>query len=138
MGTAEHNAGRYPREENTMSKTKVVINLSTGHEDTEQVTLAFLIGESALRAGNDVIMFLTKEAVRLAQPGEAATIEVAGMPPVERLLEQYTEAGGKMFVCPICVNVRKMEDKALVECATIAGGTQLWDWVGSGATVFSY
>jgi len=60
---------------------KVVVNLSTGHEDADRITLAFLVGTAALAAGKQVVMFLTKEAVRLALPGYADAVEVPGAPP---------------------------------------------------------
>ena len=47
---------------------KVVINLATGLEDPERVTVAFLVGGAAVEQGKQVAMFLTKEAVRLAVP----------------------------------------------------------------------
>jgi predicted peroxiredoxin len=40
---------------------KVVINLATGLEDAERVTVAFLVGGAALDKGKQVGMFLTKE-----------------------------------------------------------------------------
>ena len=49
----------------TTNGHKVVVNLSTGHEDADRVTVAFLVGTAALAAGKQVTMFLTKEAVRL-------------------------------------------------------------------------
>jgi predicted peroxiredoxin len=45
---------------------RVVINLATGLEDPERVTVAFLVGGAAAQSGRAVMMFLTKEAVRLA------------------------------------------------------------------------
>src|SRR4051794_21390839 len=44
---------------------KVVINLATGLEDAERVTVAFLVGDAAAASGKQVATFLTKEAVRL-------------------------------------------------------------------------
>ena len=44
---------------------KVLINLATGLEDSERVTIAFLTGGAALERGREVALFLTKEAVRL-------------------------------------------------------------------------
>ncbi len=45
--------------------SKVVINLATGLEDAERVTVAFLVGGAALEQGKQVAMFLTKDAVFL-------------------------------------------------------------------------
>jgi predicted peroxiredoxin len=117
---------------------KVVINLMTGHEDADKVTVAFLVATAALTKGKRVAMFLTKEAVRLGLPGYADAIESAGSPPVERLFAQYTEGGGELLVCPICFNARALDESALIENARLAGATPLWDWIGEGATVFSY
>ena len=55
---------------------KVVINLATGLEDAERVTVAFLVAGAALEQGKSVAMFLTKEAIRLALPGEAEDLGV--------------------------------------------------------------
>jgi peroxiredoxin family protein len=45
---------------------KVVINLATGLEDAERVTVAFPVANAAAGAGKRVTMFLTMEAVRIA------------------------------------------------------------------------
>jgi hypothetical protein len=41
-------------------------------------------------------------------------------------------------VCPICFNARKLDEGALGGNARVAGATPLWEWIGEGATVFSY
>ena len=117
---------------------KVVINLATGLEDAERVTVAFLVGGAALDKGKQVVMFLTKEAVRLALPGFATGTACDGCPSVESLFEQYAEKGGELFVCPICFNSRKLEGAELVGNAKLAGASPLWDWIGEGATTFDY
>jgi predicted peroxiredoxin len=119
-------------------KEKVVINLATGLEDGERVTVAFLVGNAALEQGKAVAMFLTKEAVRLGLPGYAESVACDGCPPVPRLFDQFAEGGGELLVCPICFNARKLDDDALVGNARLAGATPLWEWIGEGATVFSY
>ena len=117
---------------------KAVINLTTGHEDADAVTIAFLVATAALAKQRRVVMFLTKEAVRIGLPGYAEAIESAGAPPVAKLFEQFTEGGGEFYVCPICFEARKLDSNALVTNAKLAGATPLWDFIGDGATVFSY
>jgi predicted peroxiredoxin len=117
---------------------KAVINLTTGHEDADKVTVAFLVATAALTKGKATAMFLTKEAVRLGLPGYADAIASAGAPPVQRLFEPYRDGGGELLVCPICFQARDLDDSALVANARLAGATPLWDWIGDGATVFSY
>jgi predicted peroxiredoxin len=118
---------------------KVVINLATGLEDGERVTVAFLVGGAALEQGRQVAMFLTKEAVRLGLPGYAEAVACEGCPPLSRLVQQYADGGGELLVCPICFSARKLEESSLVPNARLAGATPLWEWIGEGdATVFSY
>jgi predicted peroxiredoxin len=117
---------------------KVVINLATGLEDPERVTVAFLVGGAAAEQGRQVVMFLTKEAVRLAVPGVAEVVACDGCPPLGRLFQQFAENGGELFVCPICVTARKIPEE-FVDNARMAGATPLWEWIGDeAATVFSY
>jgi predicted peroxiredoxin len=117
---------------------KVVVNLATGLEDGERVIVAFLVGVAALEQGKQVAMFLTKEAVRLGLPGYAEGTACEGCPPLSRLFQQYADGGGELLVCPICFNARKLDDGSLVQNARLAGATPLWEWIGEGATVFSY
>ena len=120
------------------AQSKVVINLTSGHEDADKVTVAFLVATAALDKGKQVTTFLTKEAVRLGLPGYADAIESAGAPPVSRLFEQYREGGGELFVCPICFQARQLDEGALIGNAKLAGATPLWEWIDDAATVFSY
>jgi predicted peroxiredoxin len=119
-------------------QTKVVINLATGLEDPERVTVAFLVGGAAVEQGRTVTMFLTKEAVRLAIRGVAEGVACEGCPPLSRLFQQYADGGGELLVCPICVQARKIDGSGFVENAKLGGATPLWEWIGEGATVFSY
>jgi predicted peroxiredoxin len=118
---------------------KVVINLATGLEDPERVTVAFLVGGAAAEQGKQVAMFLTKEAVRLAVPAFAEAVACDGCPPLSRLFEQYAANGGELLVCPICAKARNLDEANLVGNARLAGATPLWEWIGTEpATVFSY
>jgi predicted peroxiredoxin len=118
---------------------KVVINLATGLDDGERVTVALLVGGAALEQGRQVTMFLTKEAVRLALPGYGEAVACDGCPPIPRLLEQFADGGGQLLVCPICFTARKLNESDLAENARIAGASPLWEWIGDeDATVFSY
>jgi predicted peroxiredoxin len=122
-----------------MAEGKVVVNLATGMgDDAERVLVAFLVGNAAAESGRQVTMFLTKDAVRLALPGVAQGVACDGCPPLERLFEQYAGNGGELLVCPICFNARGLEGSELVANASIGGATPLWEWIGEGATVFSY
>ena len=76
--------------------TKAVVNLSTGLEDAERVTVAFLMAVGAAEQGRQTMMFLSKEAVRLAVPGVAVATACDGCPPLPELLDRYERAGGRL------------------------------------------
>jgi predicted peroxiredoxin len=122
----------------TDDENKVVVNLATGLEDAERVLVAFLVATAALDKGKQVTMFLTKDAIKLALPGHAQGVACKGCPPIERLFEQYASGGGELLVCPICLTARDLEGSDLVPNAKVGGATPLWEWIGDGATVFSY
>jgi predicted peroxiredoxin len=117
---------------------KVLINLTTGMEDPEKVTLAFLVAGAALEQGKQVVIWTTKEAVRLGLPGHAVGEACDGCPPLERLFEQFADGGGELWLCPICVNARGLQDEEKVPNSKIAGATPMWQWAGDDTTVFSY
>lgn len=117
---------------------KVLVNLATGMEDAERVTVAFLVATAALEQGHEVVIWATKDAVRLGLPGAAAGEACTGCPPLERLFEQFADAGGELWLCPICVNSRDLADAEKVANSRIAGATPMWEWAGDGTTVFSY
>src|SRR6187455_2381344 len=118
---------------------EAVISLSTGLEDTEKVMIALLVAVGAAEAGRPTLMFLTKEAVRLAVDGIAVGVACDGCPPIPDLLKRYEDAGGVFYVCPICFNSKQLDPDRLIAGAEIQGTVPMWDWIGDeAATTFSY
>src|ERR1019366_6873879 len=106
---------------------KAVISLSTGLEDPEKVTVAFLVAVGAAESG------------RPALDGVAAGVACDGCPALPDLLARYDKAGGPFMVSPVCFNAKKLDNNSLLPNAELAGSVQLWEWIGDeGATTFSY
>jgi len=119
--------------------SKAVVSLTTGLEDPEQVTVAFLVAVGAAESGRPTLMFLAKEAVRLAIEGTAVGVACDGCPPLADLVKRYEAAGGECFVCPICFNAKQLDEDALIAGARLQGTLPMWEWIGDdGATTFSY
>lgn len=118
---------------------RAVVSLCTGLEDPEKVTVALLVAVGAAEAGRPTMMFLTKEAVRLAVAGIAVGTACEGCPSIPSLLERFTTAAGELLVCPICFNTKALDASELTPGAAMGGTVQLWEWIGpEAATVFSY
>jgi predicted peroxiredoxin len=118
---------------------KAVISLITGLEDPEKVTVAFLVAVGAAEQGRPTLMFLTKEAVRLATKGVAVGVACDGCPSLPDLVARYEAAGGRFLACPICFDARQLDKTTLVANAELGGTVPMWQWIGDeGATTFSY
>jgi predicted peroxiredoxin len=118
---------------------KAVISLTTGLEDPEKVTVALLVAVGAAESGRPTLVFLTKEAVRLALDGVAAGTACAGCPPLPDLMVRYVAAGGTFLVCPVCFTAKGLDDQHLIKGAALGGTVPMWEWIGDeGATTFSY
>ncbi len=117
---------------------KAAVSLTTGLEDAERVTVALLVAVGAAEGGRPTVMFLTKEAVRIALDDVAVGTACVGCPTIPDLMKRYDAAGGRLMVCPICFNSKKLDATALVSNAELGGTVQLWEWIGDGATTFSY
>jgi predicted peroxiredoxin len=118
---------------------KSVISLSTGLEDAEKVTVAFLVAVGAAETGRETLMFLTKEAVRLAVPGVATGTACEGCPSLTELMKRFEAAGGSYFICPICFNAKQLAASDLIAGAELNGTVPMWNWIGDDPAVsFSY
>jgi predicted peroxiredoxin len=119
--------------------SKAVVSLATGLEDPEKVTVAFLVAVGAAEGGRPALMFLAKEAVRLAVEGVAVGVACEGCPPLPDLVKRFTDAGGEFLVCPICFDAKKLDRNALIKGAELGGTVPMWEWIGDeAATTFSY
>ncbi len=122
----------------SVTSSKAAIMLTTGLEDGEKVTVALLTAVAAAEAGRPTMTFLAKEAVRLALRGHAAGVACEGCPPIAGLVERYVAAGGRFIACGLCFNAKQLDTAQLIANAEVAGTVQLWEWIGEGATTFSY
>jgi predicted peroxiredoxin len=117
---------------------KVVLGLTHAEDDVESVLICYLLGVEALRAGKQALMWLTKDGIKVATDGFAATVNVPGAPSIADLHSEYVDKGGRFYACPVCVKVRGMEDAAWTKGAEVKGAPSLYEFTDGGALVFNY
>ena len=101
--------------------------------------MAFLVAVGSAETERPTLMFLTKEAVRLATADVARGTACEGCPPLEDLFSRYAAASGRFMVCPICFNSRHLEPANLLANAELGGTVPMWGWIGDeAANTFSY
>jgi predicted peroxiredoxin len=118
--------------------SKLLINLTTAKDNPDKTTVAFVVANAGVAAGQEVTIFLSVEAVRLAIPGYADDITSAGFKPLKELLASFIENGGKIWVCPPCFNARDLDEDKLIPGATFAGGAPVVELLAQGAASLSY
>jgi hypothetical protein len=118
---------------------KAAISLTTGLEDPEKVTVAFLVAVGAAESGRPTIMFLTKEAVRLAVPGHARAVACEGCPSLDTLMQtvcrrwRHDDRLRNLRGCQ--GNRRRLPRRQRDQ----GGLSPALEWIGDqGATTFSY
>jgi predicted peroxiredoxin len=117
---------------------KVVIGQTHGADDAEAVLIGYLIGVEALRAGKQVVMWLTKDGVHIATQGYSDDISVPDAPSIKDLHAEYINMGGRFFACPVCVKTRQLESAAWVKGAEVKGAPSLFEFMQGGALTFNY
>ena len=118
--------------------SKLLINLTSAKNDADKTTVAFVVANAGVAAGQEVVIFLNVEAVRLAMPGYADDITAQGFKPLKELLGSFTENGGKLWICPPCFNARGLDKDHVVAGAIFAGGAAVVEFLGQGAASLSY
>jgi uncharacterized protein len=118
--------------------SKLLVNLSSGKDNIDKATVAFVVANAGLAAGQETAIFLTVESVRIAEQGHADGIHAAGFKPLKELLESFLAGGGLLWVCPPCANVRGVTEDKLVAGAVFAGGAKVVEFLSQGAGSVSY
>ena len=117
---------------------KVVLGLTHADDDAESVLICYLLGVEALRAGKEALMWLTKDGIKVATDGFAATVNVPNAPAIADLHTEYVEKGGRFYACPVCVKTRGMEGAVWTKGAEVKGAPSVYEFTEGGALIFSY
>jgi predicted peroxiredoxin len=100
---------------------KLVFMITHGPENPELATIPFVMAVTAQASDVDVLVGFQGNGVMLALKGMADHVAASGFPPLKDLVKNYTEAGGKMYVCGPCVGSRMIPQEELVPGASIVG-----------------
>lgn len=121
--------------------SKVLVGLTHGSEEPENVLIAYLMAVEALRAGKTAVMWLTKDAVDIAVDGAIDAIDaidVPGAPSLADLHAEFVESGGRMFACPVCVKLRDLTEATWAKNVEVVGAPSVYEYTAGGALVFNY
>ena len=77
----------------------LTVHCTHGSEDAERATLAFVVGNVAASADQDVVVLLTIDGVWLATKGCADGVHKDGFQPLQEVMESFTANGGQIWAC---------------------------------------
>jgi len=117
---------------------KLCVSITHSRNDLDKATVGFVVANAAVASGQDTLVFLSIEGVRLSVKGFSDGLHEEGFAPVKDLMESFVKAGGKIFVCSPCMKKRGLDAQPLVEGATIVGGAKLVEFLAGGAACISY
>lgn len=120
-----------------MSK-KLVVSITNAGNDPDRATVGFVVANAAVASGQETVVFLSVEGVRLGVKGYADDIHEEGFAPLGELLSQFTDAGGTIWICSPCFKKRGLNADEIVPGSTIVGGATLVEFLSQGAACITY
>lgn len=117
---------------------KLLINCTHGKEDAERATLAFVVGNVAASADQEVVVLLTIEGAWNATKGYTDNIHKEGFQPLKEVMQAFVSNGGQIWACGACTKPRGITDKDMVEGAKIVTAASAVEYLASGAASLSF
>jgi predicted peroxiredoxin len=111
----------------------LIIHCTHGKEEAERAILPFIVGNVAVTADQQAIIFLTVEGVRLATKGYAEQVNKEGFTPLKEIMQSFITNGGKIWACGACTKPRGITDADLIEGAQIVTAANLVEVLANGS-----
>jgi uncharacterized protein len=118
--------------------TSLLVHCTHGKEDPERATLAFIVGNVAASADQEVVLLLTIEGVWLATQGYAAEIRKEGFPPLQEVMQSFLANGGQIWACGTCAKPRGITESQLIEGAKIVTAANVVERLASGTATLDF
>ena len=127
-------------EQNYVSQTtesELIINMtSDAIEDAHSTYMGLRFAEMGLEEGLDVTIFLNVHGVRLLQSdGATLTFDENNL---RDILDDFTDNGGTVIVCPMCLQVHGMELSSIPSNFEAGEAESMMNRIKNGPAVFTY
>ena len=117
---------------------KLCVSITHSKNDLDKSTVGFVVANASVASGQETLVFLSIEGVRLSVQGFADGLQEEGFAPIKDLIGSFVKAGGTIYVCSPCMKKRGLSEQPLVPGATIVGGAKLVEFLAAGAACISY
>ncbi len=100
-----------------------VISTTWGPTDITRAAIPFVVADTALKAGDTVMIMLFHDAVSIAVEGAHQKMIPFG--PPARFEEVFNHPNAQVIVCKPCAEVRGIQEPVLVKNAIFGGMNEL-------------
>ena len=109
------------------TKTEKILYITTiGPENPDKAAFPFVLANAALAMDIEATIVLQSNSVHFGKVGVAETVPAAGgLPPIKKLLDDFLELGGKMWICGPCIKSRGIEESDLVSGIEVTAAGQV-------------
>lgn len=116
----------------------LLVHCTHGREDPERATLAFVVGNVAASADQDVVVLLTIDGVWLATQGYAEGIHKEGFQPLQDVIQAFRSNGGQIWACGSCTTPRGITADQLIEGAKIVTAANVVERLAGGSASLDF
>lgn len=116
---------------------KIVITVFHGKDDPELVHIPFVVGNTALSSGHEVIIWLQGPSVNLCRIGYTEGVVFPPYTPIRQLIEEFIAHGGKIYLLDACMKSHQIKYPDYISDAIPAGPERLIQ-ESLDAIVFNY
>jgi uncharacterized protein len=117
---------------------KLLINCTHGRDDAERATLAFIVGNVAASADQEVVVLLTIDGVWNATQGYADEICKEGFQRLGEVIQAFIANGGQIWACGACAKPRGITEADLIAGSRIVSAANAVEYLASGAASLSF
>ncbi len=121
----------------TTATQKYLINCTHGEKDVERATVSFILALSCATHNAETAVFATADAAKLCVKGGADDLVAKGYEPLDGLVEEFVENGGKIWLCPVCAKAKGITADDLRPGVELAGAPRLMEFLASGARLMA-
>ena len=123
--------------ETTPKPTELIINLvSDATTDAHSSLMGLHLGETALKNGIPVTVFLNVDGVKLMSAGaEAVSFHDENL---RELLKTMISNGAQVIACPHCMEIHGLQESNLMEGAKMSNEDMMMGKIKGSPTVFTY
>ena len=107
-------------------KEENILYISThGEENLDKASIPFVLANAALAMDVKATVVMQSNAVIFAK-GIAETVPASGgFPPLQKLISDFVELGGTIWVCGPCIKDRHIDPSELIAGAEVTAAAQL-------------